>query len=288
MNNNYKYYMLSLAVLLFTFTSCDECEDPIIPQTEGYNIALYGAAPTFEPATPEMLIQKVLIEDFTGHHCGNCPEAALVAEELKAQHPNEVSILAIHAGDFTATDEEFPTDWTSGIGNEMWNNISSQFNPGGRINRGPVSDQLQFLGAWTDLTEDLLNEDPKIVMQLETSLEEGDGILNIHVFTELVENYTGNIKMAAYITESELEGPQLDYNSDPEVVEEYEFEFVLRDDINGIAGVSVGSNVSDGFTIQHDYSYEYENVIIENCTVVAIAYDSDSGVIINVVEQEIN
>ena len=67
-------------------------------------------APAFEPLESD--IQRILVEDFTAHQCGNCPPAAVKAAELLAEHPDHIVPLAIHAGELASTNVDYPIDWT--------------------------------------------------------------------------------------------------------------------------------------------------------------------------------
>ena len=52
--------------------------------------------------------KKVLIEEFTGIHCGYCPQAhKIVAEILKAQ-PENVYAIAVHAGQYAVPNSDEP------------------------------------------------------------------------------------------------------------------------------------------------------------------------------------
>jgi len=283
-----KYIILILITIVFLSVSCDRVEQPIIPII-GYDLEKYGIPPSFDPATEEMKIQRVVIEDFTGHQCGNCPEAAIVAEDIKTANPGKISIIAIHAGDFTDISDDYPEDWTSGIGDFLWSNIPNQFNPGGRINRSPISNSLHLHTNWTNLTNEQLALSPKVVIQIAHFVQQEDNVVNIHIFTEMLENYDGNLKMVAYLTESELVGNQLDYANTPQHIDDYDFEFVLRDAINGNVGVNLGEDLEAGVTVQKDYSYVYNTTWnIQHCHVIAVVYDEESGNIINSFEINID
>lgn len=43
----------------------------------------------------------VLIEDFTGQRCKNCPDAHVIISQLEAQYPGQVVSVAVHAGGFS-------------------------------------------------------------------------------------------------------------------------------------------------------------------------------------------
>ena len=44
--------------------------------------------------------KSVIIEEFTGIHCGNCPDGHKRAAALQRMHPDNLFVVAIHAGSF--------------------------------------------------------------------------------------------------------------------------------------------------------------------------------------------
>jgi hypothetical protein len=44
-----------------------------------------------DTGTAGAFVQKVLLEDYTGFRCGNCPEAHERAQELQARYPGRVA-----------------------------------------------------------------------------------------------------------------------------------------------------------------------------------------------------
>ena len=100
--------------------SCDVVDDPVldvIQPCESDN------APVFEPLASD--VQRVLLEDFTAHQCGNCPPAAELAHDLAVEHPGVVIPLGIHAGDLANTNDNYPTDWTCEESVVFWNHSSA-------------------------------------------------------------------------------------------------------------------------------------------------------------------
>ena len=54
----------------------------------------------YELIEPAQVNRVVLIEDFTGQNCINCPAAHEVIEPLQMQYPDNVVAVSIHAGAF--------------------------------------------------------------------------------------------------------------------------------------------------------------------------------------------
>lgn len=52
------------------------------------------------PVEPEPVNRNVLLEDFTGQNCVNCPAAHEVIEKLQEQYGENLVVVSIHAGGF--------------------------------------------------------------------------------------------------------------------------------------------------------------------------------------------
>ena len=86
---------LTLLLGAALFQSCDKLDDPVIgvvPDCDTSQMVM----PQFAPLQSD--VQRILIEDFTAHQCGNCPPAGLQLAALVASHPDNIVPLAIHAG----------------------------------------------------------------------------------------------------------------------------------------------------------------------------------------------
>jgi hypothetical protein len=278
---------LGAAVLvLLSLASCDEIEDPIIPVTTAYQADLYGPAPVFAPIAAE---QHVLIEDFTAHQCGNCPAAAIIADNILAAHPEQVAVMAIHAGSLAATDDDhFDTDWTTEEGNVFWNQLSFQANPLGRINRVGGPGNFFAPAQWEEQVTNLLNADAAALgLEVVTDwIPEADH-LNIHVHGSFADAVAGPISLAVLILESGIIDYQLDYASNPEVVPDYEFNHVLRGSVTGALGLGFGSasgGASAGDEALSSFTYTWPSEWnLDNAIVLAVVSGPD-GVILNVAE----
>jgi hypothetical protein len=75
-----------VAVLLAT--GCDVISPPYTEESPA------------DTGTAGAFVQKVLLEDYTGFRCGNCPEAHERAQELQARYPGRVILMSVHAGFF--------------------------------------------------------------------------------------------------------------------------------------------------------------------------------------------
>ena len=244
--------------------------------------------PTHEFSEIEQSGKNVLVEYFTAHQCGNCPDAADIAEDLMAVHPGRVYPLAIHAGNLAITNEDYPTDWTCAEGDVFWSQLDFQANPIGRINRFEEPGDYFSPSQWADIVETEMNVETPLELQIATYWIPENNYLSIHVFGQYFNNGSpGNHKLSILISESNLIGDQLDYSVDPAHIENYEFNNLLRGSLTGAEGISIMQNPITGDTFQSDLFYSWNNNwVIENCKIIAIVSDQN-GYIINCLEHNI-
>ncbi len=81
-----KITLAGIWVLLLAFSSCEEI------------------APTITPCQTDRVI---LVEEFTGIDCVNCPIGAQKLKELSTQNPGKIVIVGIHAGYFAGEHNGF-------------------------------------------------------------------------------------------------------------------------------------------------------------------------------------
>ena len=121
-----KKYITLIGIAL-TITSCEVVDGPYIIDSESY-------------INPD---KKVLIEDFTGHLCPNCPDAARELEAIHDIYGDQIIAIAIHvsksfARPYPASQApnfqyDFRTNW--GTNWDAFYGISNAGLPRGMINR---------------------------------------------------------------------------------------------------------------------------------------------------------
>jgi hypothetical protein len=103
-------------------SSCDKVSNPFPPALE-IDTTIYPGAwsdyvenewPDFSTMPNEDPERNVLIEDFTGHTCAYCPNAAVIAHDIHVANPDRVFIASIHA-----SNDLQPIRLSSGIQREL-------------------------------------------------------------------------------------------------------------------------------------------------------------------------
>ncbi len=287
-------FTLSMAVTAVLFNSCEEIDGDffrvvtIDSRCEAFN---------FEP-TPTNPKRNILIEDFTGHLCPNCPAAAQVAKELEEANDGQVIVMTIHPGihpggsGFSSTTalEGFTYDFTTEAGSE----IDAAFDaaqgglPNGMINRRDFNGNL-LLGSskWPAAVEAAKNLEAMSYMEVQARYQEDDDeIICIDTRIDILQLYSSDLIMVTTVIEDSIVKFQRD---GAETIEDYVHMHVLRDAPLGAFGVPVGSapyGSSDEFT-QRISIEKGSDWVAKNLKVISYIYDKNTNEILQVAENHV-
>lgn len=221
--------------------------------------------------------RNVLLEEYTGQNCPNCPTAHETAAKLKEQYGEALITVSIHAGPFAFAEgsKSFPTFMTP-EGNtyaEAWG-ITTY--PAGVINR--TSGEASY-PEWATIIRDEIQKDAELDIELTASLNTDKTEISIATVLKPYSDIEG--KLQIWITESGMISRQ---KNGSETIREYKHNHVYRASVNEIGGesISLSSNVFDTFS--HSIAVK-ENWNAENLSVVAFVYNNNG--VLQVVESEI-
>jgi len=162
---------------------------------------------------PGEAVKKVLLEDYTGHKCPNCPEAAVLAQNLKSIYKEQLVLLTVHAGFYSTPDAtgEFTADLRTPEGTEIHNYYGFYAYPAGLVNRSEYkSSTVLFISDWEGAVEEQASMDPQAEIVLSTTYDEGSRTLSCKTETEFLEDLTGTYYICIFVTESDIIAPQKD------------------------------------------------------------------------------
>ena len=117
--------------------------------------------------------KKVLLEDYTGHLCPNCPTASKKAIDLQQLYEGKLIIMSVHAGYFaTPLGSPFNADFRSEAGNtwDTFFGISAAGNPNGMINRQNTGgNYIIGDGLWPTTISEIINSDAVATIKISTT-----------------------------------------------------------------------------------------------------------------------
>ena len=88
-----------------------------------------------------------LIEEFTGIHCGYCPQAHKISADLIKAQPDKVNVIAVHAGGFSTPNHDEP-DFRTDLGEELNNHFEITGYPSGVVNRAEYNGSVILDRSW--------------------------------------------------------------------------------------------------------------------------------------------
>lgn len=281
------------AVLLLGIVSCDKVDAPYSTVSSSIDTVSYPPPSyTINSSAP----RKVLVEDYTGHTCGNCPNGALILHNLVNSNPNIIG-LAVHCGVTFASPAppKYPKDWRTEVGTALDNEfgVSSAGQPNGMINRKEIGgSKIHFYNVWANEANNILSADPiaDIELKIKPYYVTSNRKLISYVHAGFIQNIIPEVKLGLYLVEDSIVAPQKWYGQSlpQDYVEMYVHDHMLRKNVSPIWGVSLGSEIAAGTIIRNQWSITLPSDYNENhVKLLAIAFNSATKEIIQVEEVHI-
>jgi hypothetical protein len=290
------YLLLGLAF----FTSCEVVDAPY--KSKGS----FGQKVTDTERTDTVVVpskQNVLIEDFTGWACGNCPAASEVVAKLIRTYGSQIVSSKIHVTEiFAAPEPPYQLeDFRTPIGDELFAFSKASALPNGMVNRRIVNDKyVVAYPQWEQLAKEEMAKEPAVLIKMHHKTTAGnDG--NTQVNTQIQLNYLkdGSLqdKLALYIIEDSVIGTQKDYRTSKVYKENYAHMEVFRGAVTGAWGEDVKNFASDTKDIAPkanqkvltQYNFDISNKWkSKNVSIIAVLYDDKTKQVIQVARRSLD
>lgn len=238
----------------------------------------------FVDETPQN--RKVVLEEFTGVNCGNCPDGHRRANALRDAHPGEVFLINIHQGSYAYPAE---IDLRTNYGDALASQAGINSYPNATINRHSFNGSIAVADrtAWTSLSEGLLSTEAyaNIAAKATVDWQTREMQVTVQVY------YTGNSPASTnYLNVALLQdyiyGPQAGMNANMEQVDgnQYVHMHALRDLITGQWGEEITTTTQGSF-VEKTYTYTIPEAVREvpvemgNISVVAFLAEGRTEII---------
>lgn len=282
---------LGIFCLIAGYISCDYMSAPYPRATPNNNGDCQDAIFTKNP-NPHRI---VLLEDFTGHKCMNCPQGAEVAKTLKEQFKDSLIVVAIHASmNNSMVDKNYPENFETDAGNEYMKFFNIKSWPSGMVNRidFPKNAQKKSIFAWgPEISKQLKNSvdaDLQIISQYNAA--DSSTCISVQTIFQSASVPDGEYYIILYLTQDHIIAPQANGTIK---VDNYEHNHALRDNITSTWGDLLIKGPVVLAPIVKKYKYKvrsmYKNItcIPQNCHLVAFIYDKNSYRIIQAAETKL-
>ena len=251
-------FYIALTIVIFAMASCDKLKEPYIIEPL---VAQSDTIPLVEADTLNFDGQiVVLLEDYTGVRCNNCPEAGALALQLQQQNEGHLVVLGVHPrGALQNPAGGFP-DFRTDDGNE-WNNF---FNiaayPSGLVNRNGVLGQAE----WTAAVNNAIGNDAPVRLIIKTEYNDATRELKLSIHSKFLQNVeSSDVRLTVCMMEDNIIGLQ----TTPDGVDEnYLHRHVFRGTADGqtwgrvlnaeAESITAGKNFITNmkFTVSDDYN----------------------------------
>lgn len=227
------------------------------------------------PVNPEEVGRAILIEDFTGQRCVNCPTGTEIINGIvEAYGEDNVIAVGIHSGPLGFAGNSKTPGLMTGTGNEYytrWDKENKMGQPWVIFNRKTSPDSQYY--NWAAQVSTIISEKANLSVNIANAYDADKRTLTTTVGADGV-NGTVNGKLQVWIVEDGV--PALQMMPDGSANKEYVHNHVFRAAVNGTWGEDV--TVKEGETTTKQYSYVLpEAWNTDNIAVVAFVYN-DSGV----------
>ncbi len=264
-NNIYIY-----SLVIFTLFACNSLD-----QNERFL--------NYEPPTSD---RNILLEEFTGQYCINCPEGAAEAKRLQESYNHKVILVSIHAGSF-ANGTEYVTEAGKAYWTKFYSDGDTRGYPAATINRsGTVS--TGFQQEWSQLVANAFQMPTYVSLSMRSEYNETDSMVSVISTLQMTTQTETKMKLLLLLTESKIIDFQL--SAKQGYIAEYEHNHALRgaigdkDEEPNYWGDEVKiSSLEETEVTSKPYKLD-ANWKPENMNIVGILYDVDTYEVLQVEE----
>ncbi|MBP7273599.1 MAG: Omp28-related outer membrane protein [Saprospiraceae bacterium] len=260
MKNYINAALFSFAILsLLTLFSCEEI------------------APTIPPLGPkETGDRKVIVEEFTGVKCVNCPNGSAQLENLIAGvYGENLIVVSIHAGEYSDPYSDSRYDFRTPEGTYLLGYFGEPLGyPTAVINRQVFPPSTQFQNSqsaqWTNHIKSVLDVAPSLSLNIENVLDGTSRNLTVKSTIVPTEDINGEVRLTVMLTETNI----LDKQLTPTGLNiDYSHKHVLRKVLTNFDGNAITETLRAGVPIEKSYAFTLpEAWNIENCKIVAFVH----------------
>jgi hypothetical protein len=283
---------VSVLLLLGLFSSCDKVSNPYPAKNVNVGDTSTCPTPSFVPITSHT--KKILIEDFTGHTCPNCPKAARRLNIIDTTYPGRIIGLGLHVSSFAlpspgyngSPQTAYLNDYRTSVGDiyDAFFGPSAQGLPKGMINRkdynAVTKTHLKSYADWQTYVASIINEPSVVDLQMHIDYNSSSRKICLGVKDSFLTTLSGDYKLCALLVQDSI----IDWQDNIGVSQpDYLHRHVLRDAITptGAWGENlIATSVVAGSTHLRKYAYtvpaSYNGIPcdIEQCHIIAFIYNT--------------
>jgi hypothetical protein len=282
-----KKLTLFITTLIIIAISCNKMDT----NKEVFQIIGQVEVAPWDPEYSKTVIQKIYVEEFTGHACTYCPTGAKILKTLMEEDPTIIA-TAIHCTNLANPGKSpFDKNYKTPMGDIICADFKISGLPKAMINRTGVSstewgfDRNKWRSAVVAIDRNNVRAGIELQCKVDKTIHEIEAKVSVTIIKEL----PNPVQLCLVLQQDNLISGQLDGNVE---IAGYVHNHVLRAGFNGNYGLKLTPN---GMLQEHNkytttFKFSYANslpnaaipVVIENCSIVAYLIDSETKEVIQV------
>ena len=266
-------------MVALSFTTCNKVEEPfyVIPTVEDVTV-------NFPDLDPGKVYRKILIEEFTGHQCQNCPVGHRTLEELHNLYGDTIVAVGIHYGSLADVDTTvFTYDFRTVAGNLVGQAYLIDGIPAAIFNRN-YKEGGWFRNKWMAKVSEIDRSIIPAAIQLINEYDEANKTVKANVKVTMLQEYSGALRLGIYLVEDGIVKPQIDGN---QTILEYVHNHVLRGAFTDPFGAILDNgkdswSAGDTELYAATLDFQGKDWDMNNCYVVAFLVDPTNSDVLQV------
>ena len=283
----FKIFLLLFPVLCLSFYSCTKIDAPYATVSQG------NIKDTTMNWDTIQAVRKVLLEDYTGHKCVNCPEAAVTARSLEDLYEGKLIVMAVHAGFYAVPGSgEYTLDLRTKAGEDWNSEFALSSYPNGMVDR-KVFETSRILGPdkWGSSVGQLIDLPPDVQIKITNKYDPGSRQVSTTIYNRFITEMAGEYTLTVCITEDSITGAQK--NNNPNIGPypdwyDYVFNDVLRGSVNGSFGEVLTTSPNTDLTYLGRFQSTLgQGLVARNCWILAFVSNKSTREILQVEKKKI-
>jgi len=274
-----QYLLPAIATGLLTLAACKE-KGPVIDFSDTRTVDTVYTAPV-ETAQ----LHRVLLEEFTGVTCPNCPQAHQLIKSIQTQYPERVIAVGYYPTGLPQTKpvhdltiQDFRSEKAADLGNNMLGGIP--FLPSGTVDRMPDNNEYLYQNTkWASLVNARINAAAPVNLYITAGSYDAD---KGEATTVIKMAFTQSVEKPLALTLVLIENNIVDAQENGLLIDTfYNHVHVMRDIITPNAGSPVLEDrvvKEAGLVYERSFTFPFNpEWKAENCKVVAFISSAAAG-----------
>lgn len=220
------------------------------------------------------IARKVLVQEFTGQGCINCPQGAALVHSLQSQYPGSIVAVNLHPENTQYTRPLGGLKLTSKEATAYYQYYKPSMLPSAVIDgASPVSN----VALWTDAILQAIARPTAADLDLSIEYDSSTRELKVTYHSKFNDVFSSPLNINVWLMENDIVGPQY---SGANILRDYIHNHVLRTSLTGEWGVAVADSFipDDEFTATFSITLD-ESWKAENCEVIAFLQNPSTKIV---------